>query len=214
GAFQVESSTALTVGTVDGISGITTSTSNGNVVITSAGAVTLANSITSAGLGDAVTVAGTDFNNMAGVRAIDAPGGRWVVYSTDPAKNSFGGLVSGNAAVWNTTYPTTVPSGNRYVFSLQPTVSVAANAQTRVYDTTATAPALSSVVTGLVDASLYGDVFTQDALSGGLAVSAPGKNVGSYAIVQGTLAAPTGYVLNYTGNNFDITPATLIAGGL
>ncbi len=51
GAFKVASSTALTVGTVDGISGITTSSSNGNVVITSAGAVTLANSITSAGAG-------------------------------------------------------------------------------------------------------------------------------------------------------------------
>ncbi len=117
--------------------------------------------------------------------------------------------MSGNAAVWNTTYPSTVPSGNRYVFSLQPTVAVAADAQSRVYDATATAPALSSVVTGLVDASLYGNVFTQDVLSGGLAVAAPGKNVGSYAIVQGTLAAPAGYALNYTGNKFDITPASL-----
>ena len=139
------------------------------------------------------------------------PGGRWVVYSTDPANNAFGGLVSGNAAVWNTTYPNTAPSGNRYVFSRQPTVAVAADAQSRVYDATATVPALSSVVTGLVDASLYGGVFTQDALSGGLAVSAPSKNVGSYAIVQGTLAAPAGYLLTYTGNNFDITPAPLTA---
>ena len=135
------------------------------MVITSAGAVTLANSITSAALGDAVTVAGTDFNNMAGADAIDAPAGRWVVYSTDPANNAFGGLVSGNSAVWNTAYPNTVPSGNRYVFSLQPTVTVAADAQSRLYDATATAPALSSVVTGLVDASLYGDVFTHDSLS-------------------------------------------------
>ena len=87
------------------------------------------------------------------------------------------------------------------MFSLQPTVAVAADAQSRVYDATATAPALSSVVTGLVDASLYGDVFTQDALSGGLAVAAPGKNVGSYAIVQGTLTAPAGYALNYTGTS-------------
>ena len=214
GVFQVASSTELTVGTVDGTPGITTSSSAGNVAITSAGAVTLANSITSAGLGDAVTVAGTAFNNMAGAGAIDAPGGRWVVYSTDPANNAFGGLVSGNAAVWNTDHPSTVPSGNRYVFSMQPTVSVAADAQSRVYDATVTTPPLSSIVTGLVDASSYGNVFTQDALGGGLAVAAPGKNVGSYAIVQGTLAAPAGYALNYTGNKFDITPATLIAGGL
>ena len=59
GAFRVASSTALTVGTVDGVSGITTSSSDGNVVVTSAGAVTLASTISgSAALGDAVTVAG------------------------------------------------------------------------------------------------------------------------------------------------------------
>ena len=209
GAFQVASSTALTVGTVDGVSGITTSTSNGNVVITSAGAVTLANSITSAALGDAVTVAGTDFNNLAGAGAIDARRRAVGRLFNRPGKQLFrrpGVRQFGGVEYHLSQY-------RSFGQSLRVLAAADGLGDGRCADPgvrrDGDAPTLNSVVTGLVDASLYGDVFTQDVLSGGLAVASPGKNVGSYAITQGTLTAPAGYALNYTGNNFDITPASL-----
>jgi hypothetical protein len=59
--------------------------------------------------------------------------------------NTFGGLVSGEAAVYNATFagnaPGTIAAGNRYVFSQQPTVTVTADTQSRVYDGTATCSA-------------------------------------------------------------------------
>ena len=101
------------------------------------------------------------------------------------------------------------------MFSSQPTVSVTANPLTKTYDATATFATPTFTATGLVDASLYGGVFTQDALTGSLAVGSPSKNVGTYPIVQGTLAAPAGYLFSsYAGNIATVTPASLTVSGL
>lgn len=76
-------------------------------------------------------------------------------------------------------------------------VTVAANAQTRIYGEAD--PAL----TYAVDPSLFGS----DGFTGTLA-RAPGENVGSYAITQGTLSAGPNYSLSFTGAQFTITKAT------
>ncbi|MDI1236880.1 MAG: filamentous hemagglutinin N-terminal domain-containing protein, partial [Polaromonas sp.] len=173
--------------------------------------------ISSTATGDAIVLSGTTFVNNAGTNALTAGNGRWLVYSNAPAGNTFGGLASGNNAIWNATHagnaPATIASGNRYVFAQQPTVNVAANAQTKVYDGS-TSAAATYATTGLIDAAAYGNVFTQDALTGALAVAA-GANVGSYAITQGTLTGPTGYAaLGYTGANAAITAKALTVTGM
>eukprot|EP01031_Cornospumella_fuschlensis_P020280 gene20280-24863_t len=132
-----------------------------------------------------------NYSNTSGASALSAANGRWLVYSSMPSLNAFGGLLSGNGAVYNATYtanlPATIGAGNRYVFSQQPTAVITANGQTRVYDGATNFAPVTHTVTGLIDASLYGNVFNQDILTGSLAVTAPGKNVGTYAIGIGSL---------------------------
>ena len=64
-------------------------------------------------------------------------------------------------------------------------------------------------MSGLVNAATYGNVFTQDALTGALAVTSPGKNVGTYAIGIGTLTAPSGYAVTYNPANASVTQKAL-----
>ena len=79
--------------------------------------------ITSSGSGDAIVLAAVRSfinNSNAGASVLDTSGGsgRWLVYASNPASITSGGLDSGNAPVWGTSYPTPVAaSGNRYVFA-------------------------------------------------------------------------------------------------
>src|SRR5207237_325162 len=84
------------------------------------------------------------------------------------------------------------------------TLSVAADAQTKVYGSSD--PALSYKVSGLQ----FSD--TESVLTGHLDRAA-GEDVGSYAIGQGTLAADSNYTLAFTGNVLSITarPVTVTA---
>jgi filamentous hemagglutinin family protein len=201
---------ALSVGTV---------TASGTVLATAGGNLTLAGDVTSSAGGNAIVLAagpGGAFLNPA-ARTLSSPGGRWLVYSTDPAANTFGGLASGQQALWNRTYPAAVPeSGNRYVFAIQPTVTVTSTDVTKSYGTDATATvAASFVASGFVDASLHGGAFTQDtaanALTGSVtsAGSAPTASVAGspYATVV-SFTSPTGYAVtdNAAGQVF-VNPA-------
>ncbi|MBX3656424.1 MAG: hypothetical protein KF686_19790 [Ramlibacter sp.] len=193
---------------------------SGPVTLRTVGSINQSQPVSSTASGDAVVLAaGNNYFNSAGASALVASGGRWLVYSTLPSGNAFGPLVSGNNAVYNATFagdaPSTIAAGNRYVFSLFPTLTVTANSQSRVYDGTATFAPATHMVTGLIDASLYGNVFTQDGLTGSLAVNSPGRNVGSYAIGQGTLVVPGGYNYSYVPANATVTaaPLTLWASG-
>ena len=78
-------------------------------------------------------------------------------------------------------------------------LSVVANPQRRAYG--APNPTLTYIATGLVN----GDILT-----GALAtIAGATSNVGPYAITQGTLAASSNYALAYTGDNLNVTAATL-----
>jgi filamentous hemagglutinin family protein len=197
------------------ISGVV-SAPNGIINIRTPGGISQSHQVNSGAAGDSIVLsAGTNYFNTAGSTGLLAThgSGRWLVYASSPSGNNFGSLASGNSAVWNSPYatnlPNTIAAGNRYVFANQPTANITANAQSREYDGNTMFAPVTHTVSGLVDASLYGNVFSQDILTGSLAVTAPGRNVGTYAIGIGTLTAPTGYLVNYTPANATVTPKAL-----
>jgi hypothetical protein len=92
-------------------------------------------------------------------------------------------------------------------FTIAPqAITVTANPETKVYGTTD--PALTYQITS-------GSLAGTDTLTGSL-TRAPGENVGSYAIGQGTLTGGPNYNLTFVAANLMVTPATLIvtAGNL
>ncbi len=196
-------------------------TAGGTVLATAGGNLTLGGNITASGAGDAVVlVAGTGaaFLN-SGANGISTPSGRWLVYSNDPAADSFGGLASGQQALWNRSYPTAVPeAGNRYVFAIQPTVTVTSTDVTKTYGTNATATVAAAFTTsGFVDASLYGNVFTQDTAANALTGSVTSAGSAAIASVAGSPYATvvaftnaTGYaVINNAAGRVFVNPAAL-----
>jgi hypothetical protein len=135
----------------------------GEVKIRTAGLLSQSAPITTSFAGDAIVLAANAYTNTAGAAALNptTTGARWLVYASAPT-NTYGGLVSGNAAVFNTTIsvqPSSIPSGNRFVFSQQPIVTITANPITRTYDGTAAFAVPTFALTGLVDAALFGNAF-------------------------------------------------------
>jgi hypothetical protein len=194
-------------------------TAAGTVLGTAGGDITLNGVVSAAGAGDAIVLAaqGGNFVNLAGPAALAAPSGRWIVYSSDPALNAFGGLASGQQALWNRTYAGNPPAtlggfgGNRYVFSLAPVLTITSLDLTKTYGQDVTVPMQSNYsVTGFAN-NVWGGtaVFTADtalnAFTGApLLTSAGAINTapvaGSpYAITfgAGTVAPTTGYTVVY-----------------
>ena len=94
------------------------------------------------------------------------------------------------------------------------TLTVTANPQTKVYG--ANDPTLTYTTSGLVNTIVDGlaiDDTVASVLTGSLARTAAGtlggEQVGSYAIVQGSLASNNDYTISFTGSLLFITPATL-----
>ena len=171
GAAQVNDVNALALGAA----------SVGTLTATAGGGVTLNGTVTATGAGSSIVLAAPTFINNAGAAALDPGAGRWLVYSTDPATNAFGGLASGNQALWNRAHPAVVTEpGNRYVFAIQPTLAFTSTDVAKTYGQDATAVVAGALaVTGFVDAAIYGGVVTQDTAantySGAPVVTSPGS---------------------------------------
>ncbi len=195
--------------------------SNDDVTISTAGSITASGNIDIVANVDLDTggTGGGDFINLAGSGALVNSGtGKWKVYSLDVAGNTYGGLLSGNQAIWGTTFTGFLATpGNRYVFAETPTVIVTSTDTTKTYGQNG-APIVANAysTTGFVNAAALGNVFTQDtaanALSGSATStgSAVATNVGSYAISMTPITATTGYLLtkNSTGS-LTVSPAPL-----
>ena len=174
--------------------------------------------IDASGSGDAIVLAAAGkflSTKYDAVRYGPPAPGRWLVYSTDPASNSLGGLAS-DFKRYNCTFTggcltpgTTVPaSGNGLLYSLAPTLTIAATPAASVYGTSA--PALTYSASGFVD----GDT-SATALSGTLtrttgSLSSSGHEAaGIYSINQGSVASSLGYQLAFTGASYTIGPRPL-----
>ncbi len=172
------------------------------------------------------------FVNQAGSGAIHLTGGgssRWLVYSTDPANNTAGGLNSGNFALWNRITSSGSPSeaGNRYAFSVTPALTFTSVNYTKTYGgiLNYASPVITTdyTVTGKVNAATYGNVFSQDAYTGNPIMGSTGApasaGVGSYPVTVNTsgITPPAGYgssigaagTLTVTG-----APLTITAGSV
>jgi len=174
--------------------------------------------ITSAATGNAVVLAaGGNFINNAGSGAISLTGGgRWLVYSVNPASNTFGNFDSGNSAIWNTTYAVTPPAsvtqtGNRYLFSFQPTLTFTSTSASKAYGTDAAAAlasaySMSGLNAGIANAYLADTSTT--AFSGLPSVTSAGSASSAavsgspYAvtIAQGSLSPLNGYALAFASS--------------
>ncbi|MBI1203511.1 MAG: filamentous hemagglutinin N-terminal domain-containing protein, partial [Rhodopseudomonas sp.] len=116
-----------------------TVTANGGVTFIG-NSLTLASGsqIVSSATGNAVILdLTTNFINNAGSNAISAPNGRWIVYSASVAGDVFGNLDSGNHAIFEFASDGlpyyNVPSGNRYVFSETPVLTITSTDATKTY---------------------------------------------------------------------------------
>ncbi|EJL80332.1 filamentous hemagglutinin family N-terminal domain containing protein [Polaromonas sp. CF318] len=208
---------ALAIGTVN-TAGLTTS---GKVLVRATGAtgdITLNNTVTSGSAANdsLVLAAGRNFINNAGATPLNPGAGRFLVYSTDPTANTFGGFAStGNA--FSRTYAANAPtdasmtsiSGNRMVYSVTPVINVTGDNQAKVYG--AADPTLSYTVgSGLVAGDTAGSV-----LAGLLAApTGSAASAGTHAITQGTLAAALGYGIAYTNGTLTVNKATVSVTGM
>lgn len=223
-------------GSIDAVSDVTLNATGGMNIVNPITAATITaqsgNGITLGGAlsawsdtGNAIVLdAGVgNFINNAGSTALTASAGRWLVYSSDPAFDAFGGLASGNLPLWGKTAAAYAPAavvetGNRYLFSRTPVlaVSVTEGNLVKTYGTDLTST--TTTVSGLVNAATYGNVFTQEAYTGTAAASSAGFAAGAavnggtpYLVtVTGNIVAPTGYGATvYNNGSVTVNPALL-----
>ncbi|HRQ88488.1 MAG TPA: MBG domain-containing protein, partial [Bacteroidia bacterium] len=211
GSVSLRNASALAVGSVDGVNGITGSTVDLRAL---SGNLTLNQGVTGTGAGNAVVLSTTaGFINNAGNYAVQASSGRWLVYSDDPDGNFFGGLNSARHALYGRTIASYAPgsvseTGNRYIFAYTPSLMVSTTLSgSKTYGETHAFPTpvlgANYTVTGFVNAALHG-VFLQDTAASiglggdpvfGSAGASASAAVGTYGITitQGSLSSTAGY---------------------
>ncbi|MGJ4951470.1 beta strand repeat-containing protein, partial [Bradyrhizobium sp. HKCCYLS20291] len=122
---------SLTVGNsgqLPGGSAIVGVTTSAAVTLTTSGDLTIASGASITGASPVLSAAGA-FINEQGSGAVTASSGRWLIYSSAPAQDTFGGLNSANDAIFGQTIQSLSPgsvgqSGNRYVFANHPVLTV------------------------------------------------------------------------------------------
>jgi hypothetical protein len=192
--------------TVTGVGGNGSGATNYGTVLASGG------QITSTGSGNAITVFNTgNFINNSGSSALSTPNGRWLVYSTNPASDTVGGL-SNSFRRFSCTYGGSCPSfpatGNGLLYSFTPTLTITPTALASALTYGDAAPNLVGYAYG---ASGYlGSDATADTLSGSLTGTTSytqGSNVGTYNInySSGSLTSAMGYGFTYANNASAIT---------
>ena len=171
--------------------------------------------------GDAVVLAASDrFLNRAGANTLLLSGdARFLIYSDKPSNDVFGGLNSNNTAIWDTSYPATITqSGSRYVFAIQPTLTITAGALAKTYGDNNSAvlagdytiTGLNPGVAGAYNADTAASVFSgapQIASSGAAATA----DAGTYAITGavGSLKVMDGYALAFQNSQLTVNPRSV-----
>ena len=97
-------------------------TANGSINIFGVDITVSSGTLTAGSNEDVILSASGNFINNSGASVLNVSGtGRWIVYATDDDSSTFNSLDSSNTPLWSATYstlsPSSVPSGNRYVFA-------------------------------------------------------------------------------------------------
>ncbi|MGZ8251671.1 MAG: beta strand repeat-containing protein [Methylophilaceae bacterium] len=189
------------------------SASVGGVSILTTGDFTIASTGTVSGSAPILSATGAFINNR-GSDAVTATSGRWLIYSSAPGADTFGNLNSSQYAIWNNTYTSLAPgsvtaTGNRYIFSYQPTLTLSSTDATKTYGTNVSSElashyAISGLNAGVSNAYLadtvanaYGGV---PVVTSAGATSAATVAGGPYVIhvEAGTLSSNAGYTFIYS----------------
>jgi hypothetical protein len=183
--------------------------------ISTAGALTLAPgaALASGANADVVLAAGSGaFTNNAGASAVTpGTGGRFLIYSNAPATTTAGGLTG--APVYNKTFASNAPgtitqTGNRFLYSLAPTLTFTANNLDRLYG--AANPTLTFTLSGLVGSDTAGQAYVGTPILSTTALAT--SDVGSYpiSITPGLgFSSDYDYQFNFVPGTFAIDPAPL-----
>ena len=200
-------------------------TTTGAATLVSGGSITIAAGAPVSGT-SAVLAATGAFINQDGGTAITATSGRWLVYSSAAANDTFGGLNSNNTAIFDATYASLPPgsvtqTGDRYLFANQPTLTVTTTSDSKTYGMDVTARvATDYTITGFdpgVTGVYLGDT-AATATSGTPSVTSTGSAAtasvagSTYAInaTQGSLASPSGYGFAFADTGMlMVNPASL-----
>jgi hypothetical protein len=173
----------------------------GPVTLSAAGQrITLAQAMSSSASGDAVVLASSSFTNLYGPGAIAASSGRWLVESASPDSDVFGGLQSGNDALWSQSIgvgSSVAAGGNRYVFSGDQVILVNAVAnQKRVGETASESATLSLKYAG----SAYGNAFNDALVTANVSVNVYSNGDGASATRAGGDDGVGRYRIRYTAS--------------
>ena len=224
GSLSLSNGKSLSVGTVDGVAGITVDKTVDLRLSGASADLTLAQDVHAANSGNATTAillaAGRNFINNAGADALQADAGRWLVYSTTPSAGTRGGLSPDFKQYNANTSSTVLGSGNGLLYTVAPTISVSLTGTTsKVYDgtTDATLTSANYASSGAIDGdtvsyTVGGSARYADKNAGsaktvsvdGLALS--GASNGSVVVYGYTLSSTTA-----SGNIGTITAKTLSA---
>ncbi len=159
-----------------------------------AGDIVLNSTVTTTGTGNSlIFVADGSFINNVDQNVLSTPNGRWLVYSTSPLSDIKNGLESDFKFYGRTyaAYPESSfasMSGNGFIYSYVPTLTVTAQNTTRSYGATD----VNYIITGLIDNDLAADAYSGSAVS----TNSTSLNAGSsYALTLGlgSLASAMGY---------------------
>ncbi len=223
---QIRDVNDLTLGT-SSIGGTLTAIAGGTLTLSSFGT-----GVSAGGSGDAITLVGSRFVNLKGASAMSAPGGRWLVWSSNPSP--FSGATPDNRGglaydfkQYNATYGVTPVqgTGNGFLYALAPTITPGLTGTvSKVYDTTTTAPLTAANFTPAT--GVDGDVITMTgtgAYDNPNVAGSPTKLVtasGIAATVTSSVADGSKPVYGYTltsttasANIGEITPAPLTITG-
>ena len=196
----------ITLGAVSGASVTVTNFGSASGDLTLNGIVTATDSGTSL-----LLATGGELINTAGSAALNPGAGRYLVYSADPRTNTPDGLTDpshyfGESFAVNGP-GTQAPSGNIYLYSVVPLLTVTSNSSAG-YGTSASA--LTAQLSGFID----GDTLSS-AVSGAASLTTAyvaGDAVGgSYPITVGlgSLTSPLGYGFSLVNGNVVVTKETL-----
>src|SRR5271166_5795312 len=206
--YFVSSATGVPdLSTSAGVSSFASSVPGAEIQISTAGSLTLDSPVQGSIPDGLISLASTgNFINNVGPGAVVDP---WRIYSASPTGNVFGGLDSGNKAVWNTTFGQPVTAaGNRYLFAFQPTITVTSINDSKTYgqDVTsrfATDFVISSLEPGVPGAFLGDSVAAvyggepQVTSLGSLAAAPVTGGPYPITVAQGSFTVSDGYALAF-----------------